>query len=85
MLDFLTSYGIEILLILYGIVTTFLNVLTFRRTKKIVNGTSVVSSSTNDKLLNKIDKAKIKLEKLIEKAVASEKSVSEGTTNGSSE
>lgn len=82
MLDFLTSYGIEILLILYGIVTTFLNVLTFRRTKKIVNGTSVVSSSS-DKLLNKIDKAKIKLEKLIQKAVTSNQSNSEDDTNGS--
>lgn len=80
---FLQNYGIEILLILYGIINTFFNVILFRRTGKISRSSAdvITDTGTTDKLTARINKARSKLEKLIDKAVLN----SEDKSNGSSE
>lgn len=72
MAQFLSQFGVELVLLLYGILTTILNVVTFRRTGKLVKPAQEVTennSVADDKLVKKIDKARLKLEKLLGKAL----------------
>lgn len=71
MVTFLQQFGVELVLLLYGILTTILNIVTFRRTGKLVKPIADVvdnSSTSENKLVKKIEKAKSKLEKLINQA-----------------